>query len=78
MNPFEIVAAVTCLFFAVGVAVGVLLVVAMSRDGRPRGLNGGRPQQFGELHPDPRDQPGSGPPAEPDDRDDYPWWARGR
>lgn len=78
MNPFEVVAAIVCVFFAVGIAVGVLLVAAMSGDGRPKGLNGGPPQQFGDVHPDPGDQPGGGPPAEPDDRDDYRWWANGR
>lgn len=78
MSPFEVVAVIIALFFAVGIVVGIMLVAAMSRDGGSEGLNGGPPQQSGEFHPGPRDQPASGPPAEPDDRDDYHWWANGR
>lgn len=78
MSPFELVATITAIFFAVGIVVGIMLVAAMSRDSRPQGLNGGPPQRFGDFQPDPRDQPDTGPSAEPDDRDDQRWWANGR
>lgn len=78
MSPFEVVAIIIVVFFAIGIVVGILLVAALPRGGGRGGLDGSPPSQFGEFQPDPRGQPGTGPPAEPDDRDDQPWWANGR
>jgi hypothetical protein len=78
VSPFEVVAIIIVVFFAIGIVVGILLVAALPGGGGRMGFNGGPPQRFGESQPGPRDQPDTGPPAEPDDRDDLPWWANGR
>jgi hypothetical protein len=75
VSAFDAVALIVGVFFVVGIAVGFLMVMAIPAFGRMR-VHGTRR----EFHPDPRDQPDLGPPAElapgqePDDRDDYPWW----
>lgn len=78
VSAFDVVALIVGIFFVVGIAVGFLMVMAIPAFGRIR-ANG----PSTEFHPDPRDQPDLGPPAEPvpspyreepDDRDDYPWW----
>jgi hypothetical protein len=75
VNALEVTAAVVGVFFAVGIIVGILLVMAVSGAGRPR-LGGG--QQFPPGSADqhglnPPESPAPAQPQEPDDRD-YPWW----
>lgn len=76
MSAFDVVALIIGIFFVVGIVVGFLMVMAIPAFGRIRAYGTRR-----EFHPDARDQPDLGPPAEPaqspyeepDDRDDYPW-----
>ena len=77
MSAFEVVAIIVGIFFAIGIAVGILLVAAVPwGGGRPKGMNDGSPWQLGGYQPDPRDQLDTGPPGEPDDRDDPDWRRR--
>jgi len=81
MSAFDVVALIIGIFFVVGIVVGFLMVMAIPALSRaPRGN-----QQLHQFHPNPGDQPDTGPPQtgaqpelapreEPDDRDDYPWW----
>ena len=75
------------IFFAVGIAVGFLIVLAIPAIARMIARDGGHDRQLRQFHPDPKDQLDTGPPdantqpmssipppREPDDRDDYPWW----
>jgi hypothetical protein len=80
VSAFEVVATITAVFFAVGIVVGFLIVMAIPGFRRIGGAGG--QQVPPHSHPDPWDQLGPGPPGEPvpaprqepDDRDDYPWW----
>lgn len=80
VNALGVTAAVLGVFFAVGVTVGVLIVIAVSGVGRAR-LGGSRGPGSG-----PADQPGLSPgespapawPADPGGRDEYPWWPSAR
>jgi len=80
MNAFEWVATIIGIFFAIGVGVGFLIVMAL-----PGVANLLASRSFGEHWPpmDPKDKLDIGPPVsgpdrqEPDDRDsppDHPWW----
>ncbi len=81
MSAFDVVALIIGIFFVVGIVVGFLMVMAIPALSR---ASRGNPQ-LQQYHPNPRDQPDTGPPQagaqpepapgeEPDDRDDYPWW----
>lgn len=74
MNTVEIAATIVAIFFAIGIVVGIVGVIALSAL-RTRRSDRDQPRP-GEL-PGPRDaerrerREGAG---EPDDRDDRPWW----
>lgn len=87
MNAFEIGAAIIGIFFAVGIAVGFLIMLSIPAIARVTHRDSEQERQLRQYHPDPKDQPDPGPPAagtqplpsvppprEPDDRDNYPWW----
>ena len=80
MSAFEVVASIIGIFFTIGIVVGILLVAAIPWGGRgPKGMNDGSPGQLGGYQQDPRDLLDTGPPGEPDDRDDPDWkWRAGR
>lgn len=70
MSGVELVLGVVVAFFVIGIAVGVIVVIAMSalRDDRTRGFRRGG------------DQPGADwaePPGPGDDDDGYPRWPGG-
>lgn len=60
MSGFELVAGVICVFFISGIAVGVLVVIALPRLRRPRRgvryMNGGDWQEPPALRRDPDDR----------------------
>jgi hypothetical protein len=76
VSVLGVTAAIIGVFFAVGILVGVLIVIAIPRAGRAR-LGGSQRPGSG-----PADQPGLSPPQwpaptqpeDPDDREGYPWW----
>jgi hypothetical protein len=86
VNAFEIGAVIIGIFFAVGIGVGLLIMVSIPAIARITHRDSELERHLREYHPDPRDQPDPGPtpgtqplprvppPREPDDRDDYPWW----
>ena len=62
MSPFETVGTIIAVFFVFGVAMGVLIVVALPRRRRSRYLDGGRWEE---------------PPTVPDDDRQPPRWPGG-
>jgi hypothetical protein len=76
VNALEVTAAIVGVFFAVGIIVGVLLVMAISGAGRPR-PGGNQQLPSGSAGQTGLSPPQSPAPQEPDDRD-YPWWPSAR
>jgi hypothetical protein len=83
VNAFEVGAVIIGIFFAIGIVVGLLLVVSIPAIARITARGREQERQLRQFHPDPKDQTDPGPPdastqpippREPDDRDDYPWW----